>query len=194
MGRYVLTLGDENGFHVTVELAAFSEDGFSITIWRRNSGSGGLGVIREQEKAERIARYLYENLLPEYEAERIRLQESIGRHSAEMAKRPKPKPLKIPKNAPKIDVLECPECYALILPDEVSDERVYECGECGTTGAGSDARQCDQCHKFTAKISDTSCPECDGPMDDAETVQAQRATNKTLVKVEAQPSASQREE
>lgn len=65
---------------------------------------------------------------------------------------------------------------------EVSDDRVYECGECGTKGAGSDARQCEQCHKFAGKISDTSCPECEAPMDDAETVQAQRATNGELVK------------
>lgn len=182
------TYGDVEGFHVTVR-PAFGGDGYELTIWRRNHGSAGFSIAN-REKAERIALSLYEELLPEH-VEQERLQKiATQKLMDELAKRPKPKPLKIPKNAPKIDVLECPECNDLIPPDEVSDERVYECNECGTSGAGDDARRCDQCNKFTAKVSDTSCPECSAAMDDAETVQAQRATNKTLVKVE-QPSTQQ---
>lgn len=182
--RNILVLGEENGFHITVTNAGFDE-GFNVTIWRRNHGTAGFGAIREQEKAERIARFLYDELQPEYEAERKRHKKLAERHNAEMAKRPKPRPVKVLKNAPKIDVLICPECNALIPLDEVSDERVYECGECGTSGTGEDARRCDQCNKFTAKVSDTSCPECDAAMDDAEKTQAQRATDGTLIQVAA---------
>jgi hypothetical protein len=183
--RYIVRHGDENGFSVTVE-QEFSGTGFQVTVWRRNHGMGGFPVIRQESKARSVAGYLYETLLDEYEAEQARQKEEYKKFKAEVAARPKPKPIKIPKNAPKVDVLECPECDALIPSDEVSGERVYECGECGTKGAGSDARQCEQCHKFCAKISDTSCPECDGPMDGAETVQAQKATNDEWVKVEAE--------
>jgi hypothetical protein len=151
---------------------AFTGEGFEVTIWRRGSGTGGFPPIREQDKAVRLAEFLYNELLPEYEADNQRMKEIIRRMDAEMAKRPKPKPPKVKKNAPVIKVLICPECSELIAPEDVSDARVYECGECGTKGTGDDGRRCDQCHKFTAKISDTSCPECSGPMDDAEETEA----------------------
>lgn len=156
MTKYNSQYGTDDGFRVTVEPAAFGDRGFSITIWNRNNGMSGMGVIREQSKAERIAKFLYDELLPEFKAEQIRLRESIARHDAEMAAKPKPKPPKIQKNAPVIDVLVCSECGELIPPDEISDERVYECGECGASGAGEDARRCDQCNKFTAKVADSS--------------------------------------
>lgn len=180
--KYIVLHGSEDGFHVTVERAAFNDDGFSIVLWNRNSGMGGFPVIRDQAKAERIAKFLYDELLPEHEAQHQRQMESIARYMEEDAKRPKPKPPRVPKNAPILDVLECPECQALMPPDDVGEERVYECGECGQKGVGDDGRRCDQCNKFCAKISDTSCPECDGPMDEAETVKAKRATNKELIK------------
>jgi predicted RNA-binding Zn-ribbon protein involved in translation (DUF1610 family) len=173
--------GNEEGFHVTVR-PAFGSYGYEVTVWNRNSGSGGLPAFTDRDKAERVAAFLYEQLLPEYEEQQRYQKESIEKFMAEQAK--KPKPLKIPKNAPRVKVLECPECNKLIPPDDVSDERVYECNNCGTTGTGEDGRRCDQCHKFTAKVSDTSCPECGAAMDDAEEVEAQRATNGTLVKVE----------
>jgi hypothetical protein len=181
MGHDIATFGNSEGFHITVR-EAFGSEGFEITIWMRNSGGGGLPVIRTQEKAVRIAEFLYDSLLPEFEAQWQRQQADIKLMMEEMAKRPKPKPVKIPKNAPIINVLECPSCNDLILPEDVGDERVYECNNCGTTGTGDDGRRCEQCNKFAAKISDTSCPECDGPMDDAETVEAQRATNGSLFK------------
>lgn len=179
------TVGDEAAFHVTVRASGF-DDGCSITIWRGNHGTGCFSV-EDESKAIKIAKYLYKQFLPEYNTERKRQQESSARIMAELAARPKPKPVKVSKNAPKIDVLICSECGALVPPDEISDERVYECGECGIKGAGSDARQCDQCHKFCAKVSDTSCPDCEAPMDDAEAGQAQRATNNKLVLAVANP-------
>lgn len=181
MSRRIKLLGDEEGFHITVD-RDFNSEGFSIAIWKRNHGTAGFN-IQEESKAVAMAEYLYENLLPEYEAQELRHKEWMKKFDEEQAKKPKPKPPHIPKNAPKIDVLICPQCDALIPPDEVSDERVYECSTCSTTGTGEDGRRCEQCNKFTAKISDTSCPECDGPMDDAEKTQAQRATNKELVRV-----------
>lgn len=179
--RERLCLGPEDGYHITVD-REFGE-GFGVTIWRANHGMSGLGVIREEEKANAIAQYLYENLAPEYEAERLRQQESFAKYMAEEAKKPKPKPPRVPKNAPKIIALECPECNALIRFEDVSDERVYECNNCGTSGAGEDAQRCEQCNKFAAKVSDTSCPECGAAMDDAKTAQAQKATNGELIKI-----------
>lgn len=178
-------IGNPNGFHLTVGHASFSDDKcWDITIWPGNHGTSVPPEIRDRDKAIAIAQYLYDALLPEYIAKQERLAKLHDALAKEMATRPKPKPVRVPKNAPKIDVLECSECNALILPEDVSDERVYECGECGTKGIGEDGRRCDQCNKFTAKVSDTSCPECEAMMDDAETVQAQRATNNELVKVE----------
>jgi hypothetical protein len=186
MGRYIVQHGDEEGFHITVG-REYSGSGFTVMVWHGNRGTSGLETIRDYSKARAMAEYLYENLLPEYEAEQKRRKERLAKFLAEMDARPKPKPPRIPKNAPILDVLECPDCNELILPDEVrgplDDGRVYECGECGTRATGPEGRQCEQCHKFTAKLSDTSCPKCEAPMDDQETVQAQRATNKKLVKV-----------
>lgn len=175
--------GDSDDFYVTVR-PSFGDYGFEVTVWRRNHGMGGFPPVVDRAKAERIAAFLYEQLLPEHEEKCRYEKEQYKRYEAQQAKRPKPKPLKILKNALKVKVLECPECSALIPRDEVSDERVYECSTCGTTAAGDDGRRCDQCNKFAAKISDTSCPECDAAMDDAEEVEAQRATDNTLVKVE----------
>ncbi len=183
MDHYVATFGDENDWHITAG-RVFGEDGFEVTIWRGNHGTSGLGVIRDEGKAREIAEYLYNRLLPEYEAERARQKEKYKEFTAELLARPKPKPPRVKKNAPKVDVFECPECQELIAPEDVRDDRVYECGECGTKSTGDDGRRCGQCNKFAAKISDTSCPECDGPMDDAETVQAQQATDGTWVKCE----------
>ncbi|MEK6281849.1 MAG: hypothetical protein AABN95_15965 [Acidobacteriota bacterium] len=175
--------GDEEGFHLTVR-PSFGGDGFELTVWRRNHGTAGFTVFG-REKAERLAAFLYEELLPEYNHQERQQKIEVQKIMNELAARPKPKPVRVAKNAPKIDVLICPECSELIPLEDVSDERVYECGECGTSGAGDDARRCDQCNKFTAKVSETSCPECGGAMDDAEKAQAQRATDKTtLVQVE----------
>lgn len=179
--------GDEEGFHLTVCPAFGDGDLYEITIWRRNHGIGGFPEIADRAKAERVAGFLYEELLPEYNKQVRRQEESMEKFDAEMAKRPKPNPLKVSKNAPKVKVLLCPECQELVLPENVSDERVYECNACGTTETGDDGRRCEQCNKFAAKISDTSCPECGAAMDDAEKVEAQRATIGTLVQVE-QPS------
>lgn len=176
------TYGDEEGFHITVR-PSFSDEGFELALWRRNHGTAGFTIF-DRTKAERIAALLYEELLPEYNEQERRQKVDIQKMMEEMEKRPKPKPLKILKNAPIVKVLECPECNKLIPHDEVSEERVYECSACGTTGTGDDGRRCESCHKFAAKLSDTSCPECGAAMDDADEVEAQRATNGTLVLVE----------
>lgn len=178
--RFVV--GDETGFHVEVR-PEFAEDIFVVIIWPTNHGVTLTPSIRNYETAVTLATHLYEVLLPERIAEQERHAEMHRKFNAEMAARPKPKPVRVPKNAPKLDVLVCSECDALIPPDEVSDERVYECQMCGTSGNGEDARRCEQCNKFTAKVADTSCPECGAAMDEAESAQAQRATNKTLVRV-----------
>lgn len=175
--------GDGGDFRVTVRRDHWESDAYNITLWNRNHGTS-FPTIFDEQKANTVAAFLYETLLPHYEEAQRRQAESSEKMMAEIMSRPKPKPPRIPKNAPIITVLECPDCNALTPPDEVSDERVYECNTCGTTGTGDDGRRCDQCNKFTAKLSDTSCPECGAAMDDAEEVQAQRATNKTLVKVE----------
>lgn len=192
MGESLLTLGNESDFHITAD-REFGGEGFGVTIWRGNHGTAVLGVIREESKAKAIATYLYEQLEPEYQAERTRQAKHIAKWESEQAKKPKPKPPKILKNAPKVRVLVCLECEALIPPDEVSDERVYECNTCGTTGTGEDGRRCEQCNKFTAKMSDTSCPECGAAMDDAEAAEAQQATNGELIKVEPVNLPAERE-
>lgn len=181
--RYIAFHGKEDGYHITVEPEYGRDGSFNVTIWQRNQGMSGLGTIHSKDKAIALAAYLYNQLLPEYEVERAYQEQEYAKFEAEIAKRPKPKPPKIPKNAPIVDVLECSECNALIPPDEVSDEHVYECNTCSTTGTGDDGRQCEQCHKFTAKLSDTSCPECGAAMDEAETVQAQKATNGEWIQV-----------
>ena len=175
--------GEEGTFHIDVEPEFASEGKFVITIWPSGHGVSLVPVVRSAKTATSLAQHLYEVLLPEFLAEKERMKEWMRKFDEEQAARPKPKPVKVAKNAPKIDVLVCPECSELILPDDVSDERVYECGECGTSGAGEEARRCDQCNKFTAKVSETSCPECGAAMDDAEKTQAQQATNKELVRV-----------
>lgn len=179
--RFVV--GDENEFHIEVRPEFGDDHLYGITIWPSNHGVGLTPSIRSFDVAVELAKHLYSVLLPEHVASQERYREMSRRLTKELEARPKPKPVRVPKNAPKIDVLICPECSELIPLEEISDERVYECGECGTSGAGEDARRCEQCNKFTAKVSETSCPECGAAMDEAEKTQAQRATNKELVAV-----------
>lgn len=177
-----IIIGDVENFHITVRQCWTDKETYELTIWHRNQGVSGLPSIRDCAKAEAMAAYLYENLLPEYVAGRERQEESFRQFEAELAKRPKPKPVKVPKNAPILPAFLCSQCGELTL--EKNDEPVYECGQCGTTGTGEDGRRCDQCHKFTAKISETSCPQCEAAMDDAEDVHVRQATDGTLVRYE----------
>lgn len=182
MSREVIRIGTEGGFRVEVASDPWEADQWSITFWRHNHGSGLPYSVTGKEKALALGEYLYETLLPEFGATERRQKLDSKRHLAELRSRPKPKPPKIPKKAPILDVVVCGECSRLILPDNVSDERVYECSRCNQVFTGDDARRCEQCNIFTAKISDTSCPECGAAMDDAERGHAQRATNGELVR------------
>ncbi|HEY0174453.1 MAG TPA: hypothetical protein VGB98_25780 [Pyrinomonadaceae bacterium] len=180
-----VVFGDKSGFHITVSSDPFGEAGYSIMMWKRNQGTAGFPLIRDYDKAIKIAAFLYENLAPEWEVQARAQEELSNRLMAELEARPKPKPPRVKKNAPRIPVLVCPDCDALVPEDEVSDERVYECQQCGTKGTGEEGRRCESCSKFASKISDTSCPECGGAMDDAEKAEAQRATDGTLVRCAA---------
>lgn len=72
-----------------------------------------------------------------------------------------------------ITVYECTECSH--ISEALSDERWYECGNCG--GDRSTERQCDQCHKFMARADvDQPCEECGGECTEVEKFQAANGT------------------
>lgn len=60
--------------------------------------------------------------------------------------------------------LNCGAC-GHVFSEEDAGPPVYECGTCGQPQAGEDeeARKCQQCHKFCAKVASRSCPECEAP-------------------------------
>lgn len=177
-----MIIGKHENFRVEVRPSWDDPEQWSITFWNHNHGSGLPYSLTGEAKAFALGQHLYDQLFPEFVVAEKRQKESMRRFNAEMAARPKRKAPKIAKNAPILNVLICNDCYHLILPDDVSDERVYECSRCNQTTSGDDARRCEQCNIFTVKVSDTSCPECGAAMDDAEKGNAQRATNGELVR------------
>lgn len=176
--RDTFNIGDESSFHITVHPSFGNSDCYDITIWPSNHGSTVQPEIRDRNKAIRIAQFLYDELLPEHVTKQERHRANIQKFEAEQAAKPKPKPARVLKNAPVFEVLICSECNEPFEEGNIG-EQVYECSNCGTKGVGDDARRCSDCNKFTAKISDVSCPECENEIevDDCERKKAQRDTS-----------------
>jgi len=72
---------------------------------------------------------------------------------------------------------KCQDCEAIINPDEQDvDITLYECGQCGTRFnrdiSYADNHQCPDCLKFSSKVAEMSCPECQaGELDEIEIAQ-----------------------
>lgn len=172
------TIGDESSIHITVRQSFGNGNCFDIAVWPSNHGSTVPPEIRDRDKAIRIAEYLYAELLPEHVACKERLRIQHRQFEAEQRAKPKPKPARVLKNAPVFEVLICPGCKEPFEEYNIG-EQVYECSICGTKGVGDDARRCSDCNKFTGKLSDASCPECENEIEvgDCERKKAQRDTS-----------------
>jgi hypothetical protein len=181
---------------VTVEVRpSFGEPGL-WDIGVHGPGSFTIQNIRDLDKALRVGLYLRDELEPEVVAEnarreqwrrdddeRRRVKDEEERPAREAAARAREKAL---AEAEPEDAAKCPECEYVGDPEDF-DEPLYECSTDGATARGyEDGRICDQCHKFRAKVSDTSCPECEAAVEPV-TVQAKRIDNE-LVEV-TDPSA-----
>lgn len=59
----------------------------------------------------------------------------------------------------------CCEVCGHVFDENEAGPPIYECGTCGQpqVGEDEDARRCQLCHKFCAKVADLSCPECEAP-------------------------------
>jgi predicted RNA-binding Zn-ribbon protein involved in translation (DUF1610 family) len=67
-------------------------------------------------------------------------------------------------NPIQVEGFQCTECGAVM--EEENREPLYECSECGTVfnrnnSADGASHRCPDCNKFAAKLSDSSCPECE---------------------------------
>jgi len=63
------------------------------------------------------------------------------------------------------DIYKCEACEALVSQDNPDIESLYECPNCGELFTRSnsytgDGHQCPSCHKFSSKVTDLGCPEC----------------------------------
>ncbi|KQP62932.1 hypothetical protein ASF47_18135 [Nocardioides sp. Leaf285] len=58
------------------------------------------------------------------------------------------------------EALWCEACEEAFTVDDA--ERLYECGTCG---AVSTERRCEQCHKFMARSEEPGCPHCQEPVE-----------------------------
>jgi hypothetical protein len=64
----------------------------------------------------------------------------------------------------KINGFKCNSCDTL-WADEPEYVTLYECSDCGVVfskenSLTGDGHQCPSCHKFSAKLSDVGCPDC----------------------------------
>lgn len=179
-------IGDRDGLNVEVRPTFGIGDAYDVTIFRSGSGSSVQPNIADPDKAVALADHLYAVLLPEYEREVARLAQQIAadraRRNAEAPKREAERKahLRAAKAAPLVEAQECASCGHVAEPHEYDEPR-YECGTCGTGGRGEDARRCAQCHKFTAKVADHSCPECEEDASEAALVQARQMPDGSLV-------------
>lgn len=180
--RREIIIGDEKSFHITVRDAFTGDGGYDVTIWPSNHGTTLSQSIKDPAKAERIARFLYEELLPENARSKELQNQRIREFEEEQKRKPKPKLAIVPKNAPVFEVLICPDCEEPFEEDDIG-EAVYECSTCGQKGIGEDGRRCGDCHRFNAKQSDHSCPECEAEIDidsDIKRTLAKRATDGSI--------------
>src|SRR3990167_5263757 len=54
----------------------------------------------------------------------------------------------------------CDACDDLVQESELLEgECLYECSSCGNTFV-ADSNLCEQCHKFSVKVSSAPCPHC----------------------------------
>jgi hypothetical protein len=181
---------------MAVEVSPSSGGGGKDDIWDlhvHGPGSFTIQCIRPLDKAMRVALYLYDELEAEHTAEQERrdaqyrefdlerkARDEAERPAREAAARKREKRLEA---AEIVEAAKCPECDHVGDPDDF-DEPLYECSQDGATARGyDDGRICDQCHKFRAKVSDTSCPQCEQAVE-PEHVQAKEIDNE-YVEVEA---------
>lgn len=64
-----------------------------------------------------------------------------------------------------VQLYKCRNCDEITLVDEADTITLYECGECGTVFSQENSytgynHQCPDCHKFSSKLTDEGCPEC----------------------------------
>lgn len=185
---YEYLVGDRGRWYVSVDPSATSFDEPDIwDIHLHVAGASTIQAIRGLDKALRIALYLYDELLPEAQAERERSEERYqeserqrwARHEAERPERERAarEREKLLAETEPEEAAKCPECGHVDHSDEF-DVPVYECSRCGSTGRGEEGRRCDQCHIFRFKVASKSCPVCEAPTDDEEmAVQAKHINN-----------------
>lgn len=189
-----ILIGPKEGLHVEVSPAFGHEGLWSVAVGRGSRHGTAYSTIqpdiRDRDKALRLAEILVEFLTPEYEAEEQRHREWFERDEARREReRPKReaaarKRRAAVRKAPKIEVARCPACGHLEEDREEFEVPAYECGQDNTTGRGEDGRRCDQCGKFRAKASDRSCPSCEEPIDEVESVTAAQLPDGEIVSIE----------
>lgn len=66
----------------------------------------------------------------------------------------------------EVDIYRCPECDETFVKDECDTIVLYECNDCGTifsrdNSADGASHRCPDCNKFSSKLTDEGCPECE---------------------------------
>ena len=54
---------------------------------------------------------------------------------------------------------KCGECGE--IREDSLGVPLYECGQCSTTFAGHEGNRCPDCNKFSSKVSDDTCADCE---------------------------------